>query len=65
MFTEREASALEDRVGGRLAWIEVSTFGRPEREFLLNSPECAYCGTPVHGARCNLCGANVLPDGAV
>lgn len=67
-MTKREALALEERFGGRyvgdaLDWIETTAFGDTEQMFLLQTPNCAYCGQSSPLPRCVSCGASVLRDG--
>jgi hypothetical protein len=69
-MTQREALALEGRYGGRwvgdvLLWVEVTSFGDAEPQWVLQTPRCAYCGQPAPFATCVHCGASALRDGPV
>lgn len=55
-YTKREMQKL-CALYGDLDFVDVTIFGDPERMYLLTSPRCAYCGSPVAEAQCRGCGA--------
>lgn len=57
-LTRAQVQAAEAELDGTLDVIEVTTFGQPERMFVVTSPVCAFCGSFRLGPQCVKCGAS-------
>jgi hypothetical protein len=55
--TVAQAEALKDEFGSAIGFMEITAFGDPGRMFIVDAPDCEYCGSLQPLSRCIRCGA--------